>query len=101
VQGALAAVLRMGLSEADFQYALTLICSSALQAGGNEDQITRGALNAGVSNNDIANAIAQARTSPAPVFGYSAPAPAVTAPISGWTIGGRTFGSRAASPYTP
>jgi len=102
VQGAITAVLKMGLSEADFQTALTVICSTALQAGANENQITRGARNAGVSNTVIANAIAQAKSNPAPVFGYTAPAP--TGPTtSGGGIGGSSMGSRSrrASPYTP
>ena len=102
VQGAITAVSKMGLSDADFQTALTLIASAALQAGANPRQIISGAANAGVANNVIANAIAQARLNPAPVFGYTAPAPAGPT-TSRWNIGGSSIGSqsRHASPYTP
>src|SRR4030042_2730152 len=102
VQGAITAVLKMGLSDANFQNALTLIASTALQAGANSSQIIGGAANAGVADNVIANALAQARLNSAPIFGYTAPAPAGPT-TARWNIGGSDMGGRARQgrPHTP
>lgn len=96
VQGAVNTVSKMGLSEANFQTALTLICSSALQAGANENQVARGAANAGVPNTAIANAIAQAMMTPAPAFGYSKGNPA--GPNPRWNIHGSSKGAQSIIP---
>lgn len=75
VNGAADAVSKMGLSDAAFQAQITLIVSTARQAGATAGQINSGLSNAGVSATIIANANAEAGRNPAPVFGYTAPTP--------------------------
>lgn len=107
VQGATAAVSKMGLTGANFQAAVTVISSAALQAGATQSQVTAGARNAGVSTAIISNAITQALMSPAPVFGYTAPTPPPTTAVVLGTVlgapGGATIigGSAIGAPPTP
>lgn len=75
INGAASAVTKMGLSDAAFQAQMTLIASTARQAGASAGQINSGLSSAGVSATIIANANAQAARNPAPVFGYTAPTP--------------------------
>lgn len=96
VQGAVTTVSKMGLSEADFRTALTLICSSAIQAGAHENQVARGAANAGAPNTAIANAIAQAMMPPAPAFGHSKANP--YGPNPRWNIHGSSKGAQSIIP---
>lgn len=99
------AVTKMGLSATEFQAQMTLIVSTALQAGATESQVNSGLTCGGVSANVIANAFAQASQSPAPVFGYTAPitpARPLTTVIgtTGVPIGGGS-GTKPASPTKP
>ena len=96
VQGAVTPVLKMGLSEANFQTALTMISSAAIQAGAHEHQVARGAANAGVPNIAIANAIAQAMMPPAPAFGHTKANPA--GPNPRWNIHGSSKGAQSIIP---
>lgn len=110
ITGAANAVSKMGLSETAFQAQITLIVSTARQAGATAGQVNSGLSLTGVSPNIIANANALAARNPAPVFGYTAPtppAPPMTAGFggpSGTPIGGSGIGApptKAASQTNP
>ena len=96
VQGAVTPVLKMGLPEANFRTALTMLSSAAIQAGAHEHQVARGAANAGVPNIAIANAIAQAMMPPAPAFGHTVANPA--GPNPRWNIHGSSKGAQSIIP---
>lgn len=115
LKGAAAAVARTGYSGAALQSQVAAIASMARQAGASESQVNEAFINAGVPATVIANAATQAAQTPAPVFGYTAPAPTLSltasigptggAPIGGGGIGApptiASGGTKPASPTRP
>jgi hypothetical protein len=109
VAGAAAAVTKMGMSDAVLLAQMTTIISTARQAGASESQVNGALSAAGIPATVIANANVAAAQTPAPVYGYTAPAPpaeATTAVIGavgggGVSIGGASIGAPPTQPASP
>jgi hypothetical protein len=106
VHGAAAAASGLGLSEAALLTQVTMIISSATQAGANPTQVNSGLSNAGIPATMIANANTLVASAPAPVYGYSSPTPtpppaAGIGALAGGSGGGMIGGSGIGAPPTP
>lgn len=97
VCGAANAVRRMGPSDAALLTQLATMVSVARQAGASETEVNTGLTCGSISPAVIANANARAAASPAPVFGYTAPAapPPATTTVIGTAVGGGGAGGGA------